>query len=103
MFNVPVFVKDGNRFVVPGFWWDDANPKDTSFNVLFEVMMFSIAANVTKEIECLTFDAEKDGSMELTNIPYRIVGPQFKHGAVDVLLIGGPLFDAELEKKGVTL
>jgi hypothetical protein len=91
-FRAKVFVKDGNRFLVPGYWYDtddlDASPANISLNA----MMFAVVLGMEVERDWLEVEADGDGTAQLPNVPYTLVGRQFEHGATDVLLIDGPLF-----------
>jgi len=90
MMKAKVFNKDGNRFLVPGIWYDttdtDAEPTEVAFNA----MTFGVVLGAEVESDWLDIDPHAD----FPNLPYRIVGPQLAHGAMDVVMIGGPLFDA---------
>jgi hypothetical protein len=101
-FRARVFKKDGNHFLIPGYWhpeddagWDGMSP----LSILCDGMMMSVVCGFDGKEEWRDFEATDDGRADLVNIPYRLVGRQFAHGAIDVLLIGGPLFDEALAKQ----
>lgn len=84
-----VFEKDGNRFLVPGVW----HPADeSSVDVLCNALMFSCVLGAD-EAEWIDVEVKDDGTADLEHIPTRVAGRQFAHGAMDVLLLSGPLFD----------
>lgn len=94
-----VFVtKDGNRFLIPGYWYSDDDPDlglGSASACLLDGMMIGVVCGFKSE-EWLEIHSGPDGVGEIAHIPYRMTGRQFAHGAVDVLLIGGPLFDEEM-------
>lgn len=84
--------KVGNRFLVPGHWYSDDNP---------EVGLGSQMVCTTEGFMfCAVLDMAHDGWLEiddsgnLMHYPYRLLGGQFAHGKVDILLIEGPAMDA---------
>jgi hypothetical protein len=94
-FRAKVFRKDGNRFLVPGYWYEEDDPDASPSSLSLSAMMFAVVCKLDVDKDWLELEAT-GGVADLPNAPYRIVGPQFEHGAVDVLLISGPLFDEVL-------
>ena len=95
-FRARVFKKDANHFLIPGYWYpeDDDNWDGMSHSaILCDGMMMSVLCGFDGKEEWKDFEATDDGHADLVNIPYRLVSPRFAHGAIDVLLISGPLFD----------
>lgn len=104
-FRARVFKKDGNRFLIPGYWypeddagWDGMSPSA----ILCDGMMMSVVCGFDGKEEWMDFDADDNGRADLVNIPYHLTGRQFANGAVSVLLIGGPLFDEEMANRSAT-
>jgi hypothetical protein len=98
-----VYEKDGNRFLITSHWYCDDNPAvglGSYASVAMESMMFSVMCGFKAE-EWIEVTAGEDGKAGLEHYPFDLVGPQFEHGSVPVLLISGPLFD-EQQSKGVT-
>lgn len=99
-----VFVTtDGNRIVIPGFWYSDDDPEigmGSMSVVLCESMLFGVVCGFKGE-DWIEIEADADGNGDLAHIPYRMTGRQFAHGAVDVMLIGGPLFEQEMSARTV--
>lgn len=91
MVRVRVFERDGNRFLVSGFWYRDDDPD--YFEVMTEAMIFSVVAGCEDKIEWLELEEQSGEVVPVKNVHYRLVGRQFEHGAVDIMLISGPLFD----------
>ena len=92
-----VFSKDGNRFLIPGYWCDEDDENWDGMSVsqiLCDGMMLGIACGFDSKQEWLDLTTDGDGSVGVRHLRYELVGPQFMHGAITVLLIGGPLFDA---------
>lgn len=99
-----VFVtKEGNRFLIPGYWYVDDDPDvglGSPSAVLIDGMMMGVVCGFKSE-EWVDIESGSDGVGEIAHIPYRMTGRQFAHGAIDVLLIGGPLFDEEMSARTV--
>lgn len=91
-----VFHKDGNRFLVPGYWCDEGDDDWQGMSIssiLCDGMMLGVVCGLDNRQDWLEIETKDDGTADLINIPYRMVGSQFAHGAIDILLISGPLFD----------
>lgn len=96
MIRARVFSKDGNRFLIPGYWCDEGDENWSGMSstaILCDGMMLGIVCGFDAEQDWLDVPIGENGRAELTNIPYRLIGRQFTHGAIDILLVSGPLFD----------
>lgn len=96
-----VFSKDGNRFLVPGFWCneDDEDWRGMSVSsILCEGMMLGVVCGLDSHQEWMDLETREDGTAELTWVPYEMIGRVFAHGGTRVMLIGGPLFDEAVAK-----
>jgi hypothetical protein len=92
-----VFEKDGNRFLMPGLWFDEDHIEEgakTEFDILCDALMYSCVLGLKEEPGWLEIKIGENGEGDIPNRPVRLVGPQFAHGAVDVFVISGPLFDS---------
>lgn len=88
-----VFQKDGNKFLVPGYWcpvdveeqekWEEKGGWSYS-TILCEAMMFGVINGCDSHQEC-EYDVPDDGTISITHVKYKL-------GMLDVLLIDGPLF-----------
>lgn len=90
-----VYEKDGNRFLIPGHWYsddDDAIGMGSASAVMCESMMFSVVCGM-KADEWLEMEGDNSGLGQLEHYLTDMIGSQFAHGGVTVMLIGGPLFD----------
>jgi hypothetical protein len=99
MARAKVFVRDGNRFIVPRFWYCDDDEDASPESIICEAMMFAIVTNAKTEPDWLEIPIDDAGRADLLHLPYRLVGQQFAHGACSILLIGGPLFDANVAQE----
>jgi hypothetical protein len=91
-----VFSKDGNRFLVPGYWTDetDENWQGMSMEaVLIGGMILSVVGKMDSTLEWLDIEPNDAGKADVLHVPYQLVGSVFAHGSIDILLISGPLFD----------
>lgn len=92
-----VYAKDGNRFLIPGHWYCDDDPEiglGSHSAVLCEGMMWSVVCGL-KDDEWIDLTAEEDGHGIIEHYLIQMTNPGFAHGGVNVLLIGGPMFDDE--------
>src|SRR6185295_712163 len=99
-FHARIFDKDGNRFIVRGFWYSDDDPEaglGSQLTCMTESMLFAVVMNA-KANDWIEITADECGHGAIARVPYRIIGPQFAHGAVDIMLISGPLFDKEMNE-----
>jgi hypothetical protein len=90
--------KDGNRYLVKGFWYSDDAPEagmGSMLTCMTESMLFSVVIGA-KPTGWLDVEADEAGHGTIEHFPYRLTGRQFANGSVDVMLIGGPLFDQEM-------
>lgn len=96
-----VFEKDGNRFLIPGIWYVEGDEDETRdcLAAMSNALMFSVACGANYDKDWMEFTTSDDGTADVVHVPHRIVGRQFAHGGFDVLLIGGPLFDAALSQE----
>jgi hypothetical protein len=97
-----VFQKDGNRFLVPGYWCDenDDNWQGMSItSILCDGMLFGIVCGFDSHQEWLDIDAAADGKADLVHVPTEMIGGP--RGAIEVLLISGPLFDEAMTPENV--
>ncbi len=101
IFRARIFTNDnGDQFIVRGFWYSDDDPEagmGSHLTCLTESMLMSVVINA-KPTGWADVTADENGHGAIAHFPYRLIGRQFAHGAVDVMLIGGPLFDKEMEK-----
>lgn len=90
-----VFEKDGNRFLVPGCWYVEGRDEETgdALSAMSNALMLSVVCGANYDEGWMEFSADDEGTADLTHVPHRIVGRQFAHGGIDILLISGPLFD----------
>lgn len=99
-FRARVFKKDGNEFLIPGYWYpeDDDNWDGMSHTaILSNGMMMSVVCGFDGKEEWRDFETDESGHASIAHIPYRLISRGFAHGAIDVLLISGPLFDEEIK------
>jgi hypothetical protein len=98
MLHARVFSKDGNRFLIPGYWCDeeDENWEGMSIaSIICDGMMLDVVCGFdSHQDDWLDIEANADGTADLVHIPYDLIGRQFAHGGIRILLIAGPLFDA---------
>lgn len=99
-----VFQKDGNRFLIPGYWTsEDDDWKGQSYSaIVCESMMIGVVCGCDAHQEWLDIESSPDGHGTIAHVPYLVTGSGFANGGIDVMLISGPLFDegmaaAELE------
>lgn len=92
-----VLTRDGNRLLVPGLYYFEDDPEASPADIIIEAMMFSVCTHCNVEPDWLEFSTV-DGKVDVPNVIFDMIGPQFAHGAVRVWLIGGPLFDEEMAK-----
>jgi hypothetical protein len=93
-FRAKVFIsKDGDRFLVPGYWYDADDAEFSSSSLTLNAMMFATVCDCKVAPGWLVVEADAEGRADLPNQPYRLAGRQFAHGAIDVMLIAGPCFD----------
>lgn len=93
-FRAKIFIsKDGDRFLVPGYWYDAADPAFASSSMAIDAMMFAVVIGCKAAPGWLEVSTDADGRADLPNQPYDLVGRQFAHGGVSVMLIGGPVFE----------
>lgn len=96
-----IFTRDGNRFLVPGLWYADGDPacgQGSAAVCLTESLLIGTMAGLKPE-GWLDVKLDEAGNAPIVHLAYRVPGRQFAHGAIDLLLIGGPLFDAELARR----
>lgn len=91
-YRAKIFTKDGNRFLVPGYWYDTSDPAFASSSMALDAMMFGVVIGCKAVPGWLEVVTDADGRADIPNQPYNLVGPQFAHGAISVMLIGGPVF-----------
>jgi hypothetical protein len=99
MIRARVFSKNGNRFLIPGYWCDEDDdnwPGMSITSILCDGMMLGVVCGLDSHQEWLDVEAQPDGTADLVHVPYDMVGAQFAHGGTRILLISGPLFDAAL-------
>ncbi len=88
-----VFAKDGNRFLVPGYWCDEDDenwPGMSITSIICDGMLLGMVNGFDSHQEWLDVEVNADGVGSLTNVPCKMVG---KNLTFDVLLISGPLFN----------
>lgn len=93
-----VFSKDGNRFLIPGYWCDEDDPDwdgRSMAGVICDSMMMSVVLGLDPCNEWLELAPKPDGTADVLHYLYELHGPQFQHGRATIFLISGPLFDAE--------
>lgn len=91
-----VYVKDENRFLIPGHWYCEDDPDiglGSATNVICDSFMWGAICGL-KADDWIDLEAGEDGHGTIEHYVYNMDGRQFAHGRVTVLLIGGPLFDA---------
>lgn len=96
-----IFTRDGNRFLVPGLWYADGDPacgQGSAAVCLTESLLIGTMAGLKPE-GWLDVELDEAGHGEIPHVAFRLIGRQFAHGAIDLLLIGGPLFDAKLAEQ----
>lgn len=92
-----VFEKDGNRFLVSGFWW----PKEERpASWVIDAMMYAMALGIKHETELLVVDTDERGGLRIPCVHTTMSGPQLMHGSGTVYVISGPLFDECQEDNG---
>ncbi len=104
-FRARVFKKDGNQFLIPGYWYteDDENWQGMSCSqVLCDGMMMSVVCGFDGGEEWKDFEADADGRADLHYVPYRMHSRGFRNGAIDILLFAGPLFEAAVAEPATT-
>jgi hypothetical protein len=90
-----IYEKDGNKFLIPGHWYCDDDPDigmGSGSAVICDSMMWGVVCGLEAK-EWLDLEAGDDGHGMIEHYKMDMIGPQFAHGAVPVLLIGGPLFE----------
>jgi hypothetical protein len=93
-FRAKIFIsKDGDRFLVPGYWYDAADPAFASSSMSLDAMMFAVMCGCKTAPGWLEVETDADGRAALPNQPYDMTGRQFAHGGISVLLIGGSVFE----------
>lgn len=99
IFRARIFENEkGDRFIVNGYWYSDDDPETgmgSHLTCLTESMLISVVINA-KPTGWAEIEADENGHGSIAHYPYRLTGRQFANGAVDVMLIGGPLFDKEM-------
>lgn len=89
--HYPVFRDEkDNRFVFPGVFADEDRSINWSQCLTYEMLL-----NVKQEKTRLGVDTE----FYFPHIKSEAYHPNFAHGAEDVFIIGGPLFDEILEEQ----
>ena len=91
-FKAKVFAKDGNRFLVPGVWFESGS--DEFADVLWDAMMMAVTMGAEQEPDLLTVETNDDGSTELAHTLAFVAGRGFAHGGVEVMVLSGPIFDS---------
>jgi hypothetical protein len=97
--KVRVFERDGNRFIVPGFWTTDDDPNWPGMDhstLSVESMLFSVVVGCVPKTEWLEVETDEKGHGFVPHIDLDLQGRQFANGAVRVWAISGPLFDQEV-------
>lgn len=97
-----VFSKDGNRFLIPGYWCDEGNEDWDGMSIssiLCEGMMLGVVAGFDSHQEWMEFEPKPDGTGHIAHFPMDLVGRHLAHGGIKVLVIGGPLFDEAMSKE----
>lgn len=87
--------KTGDRFLIPGFWYSDDDPAlgmGDQVTCLTESMLFAVVLGA-KPVDWIDVEVDATGNDQVPHVRGRFVGPQFAHGAIDVLLIAGPMFE----------
>lgn len=100
-----VFSKDGNRFLVPGYWCDEDDEDWQGMSIssiLCDGMMLGVVCGLDSHQEWLDLEPKEDGTADLTYVPYEMIGRVFAHGGTKVMLISGPLFDAAMAEPATT-
>lgn len=92
-FRAKVFVQDGNRFLMPGCWYDVGSDEADPTETILDSMMLSLVCGATLEPEWLEVDTDDEGNFEMDHVEVDLVGRQFAHGAVSVMVIGGPMLE----------
>jgi hypothetical protein len=93
-FRAKIFTsKDGDRFLVPGYWYDASDPAFASASMSLDAMMFGVVIGCKSAPGWLEVETNADGRADLPNQPYDMIGRQFAHGGIRVMLIGGPVFE----------
>jgi hypothetical protein len=85
--------KHGDRFLVPGYWYDTSDPAFASSSLSLDAMMFAVMCDCKTARGWLEVETDATGRASLPNQPYDLIGRQFAHGGISVLLIGGPVFE----------
>jgi hypothetical protein len=92
-FRAKIFIsKDGDRFLVPGFWYDTSDAEFSSSSLMLNAMMFAVVCGCKTAPGWLEVETDADGRADIPNQPYDLIGRQFEHGGIHVMLIGGPVF-----------
>lgn len=94
----PVFIsEDGNQFIFPGLYECVETGKQASWEVR---LLTRAALNLELRPEDLEVTFEEDsGSIPIAHVPITITHSGFAHGAEEVYLIGGPLFDQAISQQ----
>lgn len=95
-FHARVFKKDGNHFLIPGYWYpeDDENWEGMSHSsILCEGMMLSVVCSFDGKEEWMDFEANDAGVADLHYVPFNLCSSGFVNGGIKVLLFAGPLFE----------
>ena len=85
--------KDGDRFLVPGYWYDVDDVEASSTSIMFSALTLCAVCGCKTARGWLEVETDASGIAAIPNQPYNLVGRQFAHGAVPVMLIGGPCFE----------
>lgn len=92
LYLAKILVKDGNRMIVPGLWYEVRDYAEST-KVLFDTLMYECVLDAKAEPDWLTIETDDEGRADIVHVLYDIIGRQFAHGGITVALIGGPLFD----------
>lgn len=93
-YRAKVFVsKDGNRFLFPGCGYRDGSELSGA-GIIVDSFMIAAVLGCEVEPDWLDIETDAEGKAELIHVPYIITSRAFAHGGVEVMLIGGPAFDA---------
>jgi hypothetical protein len=93
-YRAKVFIsKDGDRFLVPGYWYDASDPAFPSSSLSLDAMMFGVVCGCKTAPGWLVVETDESGRAALPNQPYDLIGRQFEHGGIHVMLIAGPVFE----------
>lgn len=98
-----VFEKDGNRFLIPGYWYCDEDASiglHSVSNVIIDGMMVAVCCRF-KADGWLDVEADEHGRATVPHFLMDCIGPQFAHGGISVWLISGPLFAQQIDEHTV--